>query len=291
MPAEPRIPPRGAVPDRADGGHRGQTVLVTDHAVGDRETRVGQPGDVRRAADGHHHDVGPHQPLAVGCADAELAYAVGRRHPGHRGAEHELGAVLAVPVQEHPAELVPVQPGQRVRLVAHQRHRAPQRERGRGQLGADQPGPDDRHGGTRSQQRPQPVGVVQGAQGQHVRPLHARQPPRRGAGGQHHRIRSEHRAVGHRESPARGVERGRHRAEPPVDRQVLRRSLQADVGDADSAQQIVLGERRAIVRSVRSRHRRRSPSRRNRPGGRRAQHRDQPDRPPRRAGRKTHSTA
>ena len=120
------------------------------------ETGAGQPGDVRRAAHRHHHHVGRHPPLAVGevpttssrtpSADAD---------PVDRVQSTNSRTVLAVPVQEHPAQVVAVQPGQRVRLVAHQRHPAPQHERGRGQLGADQTGPDDRHGGTRSQQRPQ----------------------------------------------------------------------------------------------------------------------------------------
>jgi hypothetical protein len=153
MSAQSGIPPRGTVTDGTDTGDRGQASLIADHPVDDRETRVGQPRDVRRATDRHDHHVGPHQPLPVGGADTELTDPVGRGHPGHRGAEDELRAVLAVPVQEHPAQVVPVEPGQRVRLVAHQRHRATEHECGRGQLGADQPGADDRHRDTRSQHR------------------------------------------------------------------------------------------------------------------------------------------
>ncbi len=232
------------------GGAQGR---VGQHAVADFEPGAGGQVVVRGRADADDQDVG-----------RDLGAAGGDDHAGAELdrplAEAELHAVRLVQAGEDGAELGTELVVQRAGLRLEHGHRAVGRAGGRGGLQADPAGPGHHHPRAPLERRTQPVGIAHRTQVEHLLAVGAGEgeAARRGAGGEQQPV------VGHLPVTARpGGGHGGRAAVDGRDGDTLAQvhvvfgvplgSVHVDRVTAVLAEQVALGQRRALVRALRSR--------------------------------------
>ena len=254
----------GHVAGGEHGRVRGAQALVDVDAVRHGEPGVGRERHDGRDPDPDEDEVGRHRGAVAEFNAGDRADSTGRAVRTDRAVPgqardlrpgEQVDPMLAVQVREHLGDLRAEDPQQRQRGDLEDRHVETRDARGGGDLEADPARPDDHDPRGLAEGQPEPLGVLEPAQVDHVVQLGARhvQPAGLRTGRQEQPVVGERLAVIARDRAGGTVERGHGRAEPQLDLVpgVPVARVHEDVLERRRALQQPLGQRWALIRAVR----------------------------------------